>query len=95
MSSCTVSLRSLFLRRSQSFSPSFRNYLLMSIVEVWSDSPKLKQSFFFFFLPLSIWREKNICRLWCGFFLFGITERHQLYSVIYQHKQERTERREA
>lgn len=92
MSSCTVSLRSLFLRRSQSFSPSFRNYLLMSIVEVWSDSPELKQRVF---LPLSIWRENNICRLWCGFFLFGITERHQLYSVIHQHKQERTERREA
>ena len=60
MSSCTVSLRSLFLRRSQSFSPSFRNYLLMSIVEVWSDSPKLKQSFFFFFATKHMEREKYL-----------------------------------
>lgn len=53
-------------------------------------SHRLKPSFL-----ISIWRKNNICRLWCRLFLFSSTERHQLHFVIHQHKQERTESREA
>lgn len=90
---------SFVFRKSQSSSLLFINHLLMRAMGTSAEPsndrvcfPKIKTEVF---LPLSVRRKNNICRLCCGFFLFGTTEGHQLHFVVYQHQQERTESREA